>query len=165
MGGGGPVETKSMRDWSKSPAELKARRVKAARLLRQGKNLSEVARVVKASVSSVYRWKQALKQSGMKGLDGKQHTGPRRKLTPSQRANLKVVFLQGAGASGYGCDRWEGKHILELIKRRYGITFCLNYIARLLRSIGLSESDLTSQGYGHGGKRCSRRSRMPAFLY
>lgn len=165
MGRCGPVEIKSMRDWSKSPEELKERRVKATALLRQGMSLSEVAREVKASVSSVYRWKRALEQSGMKGLDSKQHQGPRCKLTRNQRADLKAVFLQGARASGYACGRWEGKHVVEVIKRRYGTTFHLNDIARLLRSIGLSEEDVWSQGYRHGGRRCATNNRLPFFRY
>ncbi len=55
----------------------------AAELLRQGKSLSEVARKVEASPSSVHRWKQVLAQPGLRGLSGRRHPGPRRRLSLS----------------------------------------------------------------------------------
>lgn len=156
------VETKSMRDWSKSPAELKTRRVKAARLLRQGKSLSAVARAVGASVSSIHRWKQAMDQSGMKGLDGQRHMGPSHRLTLSQQGDLRNVFMQGAAASGYKDGRWFADHIMKVIERRYGVIYRRCHIGRLLRGLGLTDADLASQGFQKisSGPRFKRRQAL-----
>ncbi|MFQ5471924.1 MAG: helix-turn-helix domain-containing protein [Dehalococcoidia bacterium] len=154
-----------MRDWNKSPEELKARRLKAARLLRQGKSLSEVAREVGASVSSIHRWKQAMDRSGMKGLDGKQHRGPRHKLTPSQRADLRDVFMKGPAASGYKECRWFADILLEVIWDRYGVTYSYSHLGRMLRGLGLTDADLLSQGFRIGGWPRLTRRRASAFPY
>ena len=79
-----PMEGEKIRPKG-STGKLKARRMEAARLLRQGESMSYVADLDGASVSSVHRWKQALDQSGMEGLNGKRHPGPTPRLSPSQR--------------------------------------------------------------------------------
>lgn len=77
-----------------SRVKLKKRRLKAMRLFDEGRGLSEVARVVGVSVSSVHRWKEARAQSGEKGLEGKRHPGPTPRLTASQREDLEDVLVE-----------------------------------------------------------------------
>ncbi len=120
-----------------SPEKLKARRKDAARLLRQGKSQAEVARTVGVSRSSVHRWSQALAESGMKGLNGKRHAGPRPKLSESQRKELKELVSTGVLASSHPYYRGFTREIAREIQRRYGVTYQAHSIGRLLRSIGL----------------------------
>jgi transposase len=49
-------------------AELEARRLQGARLLRQGVKRAEVARRLKVSRTSVWRWGQALDANGRRAL-------------------------------------------------------------------------------------------------
>ena len=51
-----------------TPSELEARRMRAAGLLRQGMRPSDVAKAVGSSPSSVTRWKEAIRTSGVDGL-------------------------------------------------------------------------------------------------
>jgi len=51
-----------------SAKELEARRRIASKLIQEGKGVREVARLVGASPSSVFRWKQALEEGGMEAL-------------------------------------------------------------------------------------------------
>ena len=52
-----------------SPAEREVRRKIAGQLLLEGKSISEVARIVKASKSSVKGWKDAVDQGGFGGFE------------------------------------------------------------------------------------------------
>jgi len=121
-----------------SPEELRIRRRDAARLLRQGKSQSEVARMVGASPSSVHRWSQTLAESGMKGLKGKKHAGPKPKLSASQRKELKELVSTGVLARSHSYRRGFTCELVREIQRRYGVTYHPNSIGRLLWSLGLT---------------------------
>ena len=132
-----------------SPADLAFRRADAARLLSQGRSLSELADKFNVSASSVRRWKEALTQGGIEALEAVNPPGPRPGLSASQKADLAEVFMRGAAASGYEKkrNRWFAKDIVEVIERLYGITYHEKYIWRLLRKMGISEADLRSRGF------------------
>jgi transposase len=67
-----------------TPAELEARRRRAAALLSQGKGVNEVARRIGCSTGSVDRWKEAIRRRGADGLKAKPHPGPRPRLDRAQ---------------------------------------------------------------------------------
>ena len=121
-----------------SPEDLKTRRRYAARLLSQGMSQSEVASILDASRSSVHRWNQTLTESGMKGLNGKKHAGPKPKLSVSQRAELKQLVSTGALMYNHRSCETYGKEIVKEIQRRYGVTYHFKSIGRLLWSLGLT---------------------------
>jgi transposase len=130
---------------------LKRRRMRAARLLREGRSLSDVAERVRASVSSVHRWKEAMAQGGgEKALAVELRPGRAPRLSESQRADLKSAFMNGASAYGYPDGRWKRERVQEIIKLRYRVTFHISYIGRLLRSLGISEDDLRNRGFRMG---------------
>jgi transposase-like protein len=56
-----------------SAETLEARRMRAAELLLEGRGIREVARLVKAVPSSVFRWKQDLEEGGLEALRAKPH--------------------------------------------------------------------------------------------
>src|SRR6266851_1852667 len=70
-------------------AALEARRMEAARLLRQGLSQSQVARAVGVHRQSVSRWAQELEQSGVCGLRQAKRTGRPPKLSPAQLRDLE----------------------------------------------------------------------------
>lgn len=121
-----------------SPEDLKTRRRDAARLLRQGMSQSEVALMLNASRSSVHRWNQMLTESGMKGLNGKKHAGPKPKLSVSQRAELQQLVSTGVLVHNHRSCETFSKEIVKEIQRRYGVTYHFKSIGRLLRSLGLT---------------------------
>lgn len=140
-----------------SRAELKERRMKAMRLFDRGRSLSEVARLVDVSVSSVHRWKEARVQSPYEGLDGKRHRGPTPRLTASQKEDLKDMVMKLAvtcGCKGYGpfCCR-----VAEIIEQRYSVIYSWSYISALLRSFGLTSEELYRRGGGTGNWRSRQK--------
>lgn len=118
--------------------QLEARRMKAARLLNQGKGIRETARLVKASPSSVCEWKHALDKHGTEGLRAKPHPGPQRRLKPRQSEQLVQRLLRGAQASGFETDLWTCPRVAEVVERMFGVHFHPAHVWKLLRALGWS---------------------------
>jgi len=83
------------------PAAREARRIIAGQLHLDGKSISEAARVVKASKSSVKQWKDALDQGGLDALKAKPHPGRKPRLSATQKQRQVAILLRGPLAAGY----------------------------------------------------------------
>lgn len=119
-----------------SAKELEARRRTAVRLSKQGKSLREVAVAVGCSPGSVQRWKDAVREGGMKALKAKPHPGAKPKLTERQKQRLVKILLRGARKAGYATELWTCPRVVEVIERKFGVTYHVNYVPQLLRSLG-----------------------------
>jgi transposase len=102
-------------------------------MLREGKTHREVARALKASLSSVVRWQQAYRRGRDRALRPRPTPGRPPLLSPVQREELRHVLVQGAQASGYTTELWTLKRIAKLIHRRYGVRYSLVGVWKLLR--------------------------------
>jgi transposase len=119
-------------------AALEARRRRAADLLADGKTLAEVARTVKASPSSVHRWKQAMVQGGTAALAARPHPGAKPKLMASQKRRLVTMLLRGPRAAGYRTELWTCARVAEVVQRRFGVTYHPDHLGRMLHALGFS---------------------------
>lgn len=117
---------------------MEKRRRKAVELLQQGMTLENIAKAVKASTSSVKRWRAAFEQAGPEGLNSTPHPGPRPRLTAKQKEQLPKILLRGARASGYANDLWTCRRVLAVIQKRFGVTYHVDYIGTLLHQLGWS---------------------------
>src|SRR6266436_7749456 len=82
-------------------AALEARRMEAARLLREGLSQSEVARAVGVHRQSVSRWARELTESGVRGLRKAKRIGRPPKLNPAQLRELERALKRGPEAFGF----------------------------------------------------------------
>lgn len=121
-----------------TPAELEARRRRAAELLGRGKGVNETARLVGASPSSVSRWKKALRRRGPDGLAAKPHPGPKPRLNGTQKRSLVARLKKGAVAAGYPNDLWTCRRIRDMIGKTMGVWYDFNHLGRVLHSLGWS---------------------------
>ena len=115
-----------------SPERLEERPRKAIGLLRSGETYQKVAWAVKASVSSVVRWKQAYQQNRRTGLRTKPIPGRPPRLTPGQTATLTKLLVAGAQQAGYATDLWTLRRVADLIEKRFGVHYGLTGARRLL---------------------------------
>ncbi|MFZ2875079.1 MAG: helix-turn-helix domain-containing protein [Phycisphaerales bacterium] len=83
-----------------APAELEARRLRAAELLGQGRGTSEVARLVGVTSSYVSKWKKALLRRWSEGLRARPHPGRKPRLNAVRKRRLEAPFKKGAVAAG-----------------------------------------------------------------
>jgi len=59
-------------------------------------------------------------------------------LTKKQKDQLAKILLRGAGASGYANDLWTCPRVLEVIQKRFGVTYHVDYVGTLLHKLGWS---------------------------
>jgi transposase len=121
-----------------SAKELEVRRQMAGRLLQEGKGVREVARLVKASPSSVSRWNQALREGGLEALRAKPHGGRRARLTAKQKRTLEQVLVEGPLAAGFTTDLWTLARVAQVIERRFGVKYHPGHVWYILRDMGWS---------------------------
>lgn len=121
-----------------SAAELERRRRRAVELLRQGKGVREVARMVGASPGSVTVWRQAVEREGNAALTAKPHPGRPPDLGAVQVGQLLSLLRQGATAHGYVNRQWTLKRIAKLIRDRFGVAYDPSGVWHLLRRSGWS---------------------------
>lgn len=127
-----------------SAEKLEARRRAAAEMLLRGMKLSEVARQLNASVSSVKRWKDVLRQQGLDGLKSKRHRGRAPRLDSTQKQTLLSLLERGARAEGFPTDHWTCPRVAELVKRRFGVSYHVGHVWQILRDLGYSSPRKTS---------------------
>lgn len=121
-----------------TPAELEARRLRAAELLRQGKGTNEVARRVGVTSSCVSKWKKTLRKRGPDGLRAKPLPGRKPRLNGSQRRRLVAALRRGAVAAGYDNDLWTCRRVRDLIGKTEGVWYDFNHVGRILHALGFS---------------------------
>jgi transposase len=121
-----------------SAKELQVRRMIAGQLLLEGKGVREVARLVKASPSSVSRWQEELEEGSLEALKAKPHPGRRPRLTPEQKEELEQVLLAGPLEAGFTTDLWTLARVAQVIAERFGVTYHPGHVWYILRDMGWS---------------------------
>ncbi len=119
-------------------AALEARRMEAARLLRQGLSQCQVARAVGVHRQSVSRWARELEQSGVRGLRQAKRTGRPAKLSPAQLRDLERALQRGPEAFGFASGLWTASRVRDLIDSRTGVRYHEDHVWRILRKLNWS---------------------------
>jgi transposase len=115
-----------------SPEELERRRRRAVEMLQQGTTVTEVARRIGCSHSSVILWRATLRRRGVEGLQAKPACGRPLRLSARQLAKLPKLLLKGALAWDYTTDLWTTTRIAAVIQRELVVKFHRAHVGRLL---------------------------------
>lgn len=121
-----------------SAEELERRRLRAAALFDQGLKNAEIAERVEVSLTSVKRWKRALREGGAKALQAVPHPGPKSRLTDEQKSELAAIVRQGAVAAGFANDWWTTRRVAKVVRDRFGVSYHFNHVGKLLKALGFS---------------------------
>ncbi len=121
-----------------SPEELERRRRRAIQILLQGAPVTEVARRIGCSHSSVILWRRMLRRRGAVGLKAKPAPGRPARLGARQLRRLPTLLRKGALAWGYTTDLWTTSRIAEVIRRTFGVRFHRAHVGRLLARLDWS---------------------------
>jgi transposase len=124
-----------------SPQGLEQRRRRAVALKEQGYGSVQVARLLNTTPQSVRRWWKAYALHGADGLAAQPAPGRPPKLTARQRQALKACLLKGASHFGWTTDLWTCPRVAQLIQQRYRVSYHVDHLPRLLRSLGFSPSE------------------------
>lgn len=118
-----------------SPAEREARRKIAGQLLLEGNSISAVARIVKASKSSVKEWKDAVDRGGLAALNAKPHPGRKPRMNRAQRKQLVRILTRGPLDAGYRTDLWTCERVADVVERKLGVRYHPGHVWKILRRL------------------------------
>jgi transposase len=119
-------------------AQLEKRRQQAVQVVKGGGTLSAVARQVHASVSSVFRWWQAYRRHGRRGLRPKPTPGRPPALSEAQRRRLVKLLLKGPLRVGDTTDLWTLRRVATLIHHEFGVRYHPSHVWKVLTGLGWS---------------------------
>lgn len=118
-------------DQTRRGSKAAKRRIRAARLLQQGRKPSEVAKLVGVPRQTGYRWKDMLKTEGIDALR-KMSKGGRPALVDAEAlGRLQTALTEGPTAHGFGTPFRTLKRMHVLIERQFGVTYCPDTLAEL----------------------------------
>lgn len=80
------------------------------------------------------RWKAG----GCNALKPKRHPGSKSRLGPEQKHELVTILLGGAQAQGIPDPTWSCSRVNEVIRKRFGKSYHLTHVGRLLKRLGFS---------------------------
>ena len=123
---------------SGTPKQLEKRRRRAVQLLKSGQTLSAVARQLGAAVSSVFRWWQAYRRKGRRGLDAKTTPGRPPRLSTTEKRQLVKLLIRGPLRAGYRTDLWTLPRVTELIHQKFGVRYHPAHVWKVLAALGWS---------------------------
>jgi transposase len=118
--------------------EAVKRRLRAGRLLQQGRKPAEVAQLVGAPRQTVYRWLDVLNEEGIDALRDMSKGGRPARLDAGQHGKLREILLAGPQAAGFGTDLWTLKRVRHTIEKHFGVRYSEVHVWRLLGQLGFS---------------------------
>lgn len=139
---------------------LENRRQKAIDLLREGYQPYEVANKLGVDRRSVRRWKAAHREQGTQALKAKPVPGRPARMDEKKKIQLEKLLLKGAQSSGFPTDLWTCPRIAHAISSRFGVTYHVDYIGPLLRSLGWSPQKPQHRAVERNEKEIQRWIKM-----
>ncbi len=121
-----------------SAQQLEQRRRKAVALFEEGSSPQEVVKRLGVSSRSLSRWRKAVREGGTEALAAVPHPGRTPFLTEGEREDLVDRLVEGACSQGFDSDLWTCPRVKLLIERVYGVSYHVDYLPRLLRSLGFT---------------------------
>ena len=118
---------------------LEQRRKQASRLFAKGETLlASVARQLKVSRQSVWRWYQQWRKGGTGAVKGAGRAGRKPRLNTRQLLQLETALLRGATAHGFHGDLWTLSRVTVVIERMTGVKYHPGHVWKILGSINWS---------------------------
>jgi transposase len=144
-------------------AALERRRIKAARLLDEGVNQSEVARRVGVHRQSVVRWAKQKQKGGAGALKKAGRAGRKPRLSDADRKRIVEGLQRGPEALGYDTSLWTSQRVADLIEQECGVQYSTVHVWRILGALGWSCQRPTGQALERDEKaiRHWKRVRWP----
>ena len=129
--GADKLETKSK--------ELETRRLEAIDLIIAKKqSQTAVTKKLGVSVRAVQYWIHTYRSAGKKGLHSVPRSGRPARLTPARKKQLARILLAGALKAGFSTDLWTSPRVACLIRQKWGVTYHVDHVLRLLYSLGFT---------------------------
>jgi len=110
----------------------------AVKRVLEGERPSAVAASFGLCRTSIYRWIRAYKKNGKRGLEASCHSGPSRKLSLSQRRQLKsMIIRKDPRDHGMETGLWTRANIAVLIEREFNVSMSITSVGDNLREMDI----------------------------
>jgi transposase len=114
-------------------------RLQAAQMFQQGMKPVQVARSLRVSTKSAYRWRRRWRAGGDAALASRGPGGAACRLSGRQLTRLRAALDAGPAAYGWTEDqRWTLARITVLIARLFHVRYTVRGTSYLLHRIGFS---------------------------
>jgi transposase len=99
----------------------------------------EIAKRLRVTVRSVYRWRADFQHGGTAALKSKGPLGRSCKLSARSQVKLAAMLQEGPAARGWDEDQvWTGARVARLIGRKFHVSYSADAAARLMRRLGFT---------------------------
>jgi transposase len=120
-------------------ATLEALRIRAVRSVHDGESPEDVARTLRVTPRTMYRWLALYRRGGWNALKAKPLAGRPPKLNGGMlRWLYKTVTQKNPLQLRFQFALWTREMVAELIERKYGIRLARNSVGRLLAQLGIT---------------------------
>jgi transposase len=124
---------------SKQQEFRETRRLKAMKLLKSGKNQSQVATELGVSPAAVSQWVKAARLGGKEALEAKPISGRPKKLGDAELRRLTRMLSEGPAKHGFPTELWTLQRVAELVRRKFGVTYDQSGIWHVLRRLNWTQ--------------------------
>lgn len=112
------------------------RRVTLVLLMLGGMSPQELSECCGEARRTLSDWIKAVDENGFGALRIKKQPGRPERLTPDQKAEIKVAIASEPSEFGYNV--WDGPTLSHYIRQKYGVSLCVRQCQRLFHELGFS---------------------------
>lgn len=124
---------------AKGRVQREAVRMQAAEMFTAEVSPQEIAKRLRVSERSVYRWKADFQRGGMAALASRGPLGQQCKLSVKSQVKLAAMLDEGPAAFGWDEDQvWTGARVARLIGRKFHVSYSVSAATRLMRRLGFT---------------------------
>ncbi len=135
-------------------------RKRAVRMKERGHSLRAVAEAFDVSPSAVHKWVVLFRQGGFKALKPEKRgrkTGQHRNLTVEQENDIrKLIVEKTPDQLKLGFALWTRRAVVELVRRRFGVTIAIRSMGRYLSRWGFTPQKPLKRAYEQNPKAVRR---------
>jgi transposase len=113
-------------------------RIQGLLLVHRGFRETEAADIIGVGRRTLQDWIHRYRNNGIEGLDKGPYPGGKSKLSDEQKSELAEIIAAGPEAAGYDTGVWIAPIVVELVKKRYGVSYSSSQIARILHDLKFS---------------------------
>lgn len=113
-------------------------RYHALALMHELKSCYKVAKIMKRSDVTIRSWVKSFNAGGLPALVPNSSPGRPSRLSAEQKEELKKDVLTHPRELGYDFSNWEGKHVSERIKNKFGVLLKVRQCQYLLHELGFT---------------------------
>ncbi len=113
-------------------------RIQGLLLVHRGFRETVAADIIGVGRRTLQDWIHRYRNSGIAGLGKGPYPGGKSKLSDEQKSELAGMIAAGPEKAGYHTGVWIAPMVVELVKKRYGVSYSSSQIARILHDLRFS---------------------------